>query len=88
MTYILGLITLMVMDQHLNYRKPTIDNSLAENWTSWKKEFGTPGSINSGFLSNNKESITSSRIEIFNNYPNPFNPTTSIKVLFIRKFSY
>ncbi len=31
------------------------------------------------FLSNDKVSITSSRIEIFNNYPNPFNPTTSIR---------
>ena len=57
---------------------PHVDNSLAENWTA-SLEFGTPGSINSGFLSNNKESITSSRIEVFNNYPNPFNPTTSIR---------
>ena len=57
---------------------PYADNSLAESWTS-SQEFGTPGSINSGFLSNNKELITSSRIEIFNNYPNPFNPTTSIR---------
>ena len=64
--------------QTLELINPHIDNSLAENWTS-SQEFGTPGSINSGFLSNSKESITSSRIEIFNNYPNPFNPTTSIR---------
>ena len=57
---------------------PHFDNSLAENWTS-SLEFGTPGSINSSFLSNNRGSITSSIIEIFNNYPNPFNPTTSIR---------
>ena len=40
---------------------PHFDNSLAENWTS-SMQFGTPGSINSGFLYNNKELLCDNKV--------------------------
>ena len=56
---------------------PLLDNSLAENWIS-SEGFGTPGFTNSRYLTNKQKLVTISDFKVFNNYPNPFNPTTTI----------
>lgn len=56
---------------------PSFDNSLAESWGASVNN-GTPGSINSIYLSNNLENIIPNEFIIYPNFPNPFNPITQI----------
>jgi|TARA_Y100000310_G_scaffold260095_1_gene268935 hypothetical protein len=57
---------------------PSLDNALATNWVA-SEEHGTPGSVNTGFVSiNDQSSLIPSELTLFQNYPNPFNATTTI----------
>jgi hypothetical protein len=56
---------------------PNVDNALAENWAA-SAGYGSPGSLNSSYLSNEDEVLTSTEFILNNNYPNPFNPVTTI----------
>jgi len=59
---------------------PSFDNSLAESWGA-SVNYGTPGSINSIYLSNNQENSIPNDFIIYPNFPNPFNPITQINYL-------
>ncbi len=52
------------------------DNSLAENWMA-SLEHGTPGEQNDAAVSSEDDQIESVLLAL-SNYPNPFNPTTTI----------
>lgn len=56
---------------------PNMDNALAENWSA-SSGYGSPGSLNSSYMSNEDEVLTSTEFILNNNYPNPFNPVTTI----------
>jgi len=56
---------------------PNVDNALAENWSA-SSGYGSPGSLNSSYMSNEDEVLTSTEFILNNNYPNPFNPVTTI----------
>jgi hypothetical protein len=56
---------------------PTLDNALAESWSASTGN-GSPGTINTSYLTNDDEVLTSTEFILNNNYPNPFNPTTTI----------
>ncbi|MCD4820394.1 MAG: CotH kinase family protein [Candidatus Cloacimonetes bacterium] len=55
----------------------TLDNSLPSSWAA-SLEHGTPGLVNSTLSDSNNESINGINCELFPNYPNPFNPETTI----------
>jgi len=56
---------------------PLYDNAIGESWTS-SMGFGTPGYQNSSVLKNEMVSNLPDKFFLFNNYPNPFNPSTII----------
>jgi len=56
---------------------PDLDNTLPENWQASLGN-GTPGEPNSEGVSAEDENIPSSKTTLSGNYPNPFNPTTTI----------
>jgi len=56
---------------------PNLDNALAENWAA-SEEHGSPGSINTSFLLATDQLEIPDKFIVHNNYPNPFNPTTTI----------
>ena len=62
----------------LELMDPLSDNALPENW-SFSEGHGTPGSINSIVLSIDKSSLTPGNLILLDNYPNPFNPITTIQ---------
>jgi hypothetical protein len=56
---------------------PSMDNAMVENWAA-SEGYGTPGSVNSVYLVNKYEPNIPEQFHVFNNYPNPFNPITTI----------
>ena len=56
---------------------PSMDNAMAENWAA-SEGYGTPGSVNSVYLVNKYVPNIPEQFHVFNNYPNPFNPITTI----------
>ena len=63
---------------------PFSDNNLAENWQA-SEGYGTPGSINSNNLLIENPISQPNKLNIFNNYPNPFNPSTTISFFITEK---
>ena len=55
---------------------PSFDNTLAESWQA-SLNHGTPGQVNSTGVSVEDEIVTAKNLNL-NNYPNPFNPSTTI----------
>ena len=56
---------------------PNEDNEIPVNWSS-SDNYGTPGEINSSYLSTIEETVTPAEFKVYNNYPNPFNPSTTL----------
>jgi len=56
---------------------PNEDNEIPVNWSS-SDNYGTPGEINSSYLSTIKETVAPAAFKVYNNYPNPFNPSTTL----------
>ena len=56
---------------------PNLDNTLAENWAA-SSGYGSPGALNSSYLSDEDKTQVASEFILNNNYPNPFNPVTTI----------
>ncbi len=62
----------------LELKKPALDNNIATAWSASAQTGGTPGTKNSmtGVVESDQVSL---RYELFPAWPNPFNPSTSIK---------
>ncbi len=58
---------------------PTLDNALGTSWVASAGRGGTPGRQNSGYSEVHSVSLSSLTFELFPNYPNPFNATTTIE---------
>jgi len=56
---------------------PDYDNAIPQNWTASDGN-GTPGSTNSVLENEIVTEILPEKITLYGNYPNPFNPTTSV----------
>lgn len=53
------------------------DNAIAENWAA-SSDYGTPGTVNSVSLRSEYKPSLPTQFQVFNNYPNPFNPYTTL----------
>ncbi len=56
---------------------PGEDNALAINWSA-SEGYGSPGSLNTAFLSSGVQAWVPKTFQVYPNYPNPFNPTTTL----------
>ncbi|MDP7609741.1 MAG: lamin tail domain-containing protein, partial [Candidatus Marinimicrobia bacterium] len=57
---------------------PNEDNALPINWSA-SDGYGTPGGINTSYLSNEEQAWNPVKFKVYNNYPNPFNPVTTLR---------
>jgi len=63
----------------LSLLNPTLDNALPQSWSA-SIGLGTPGEQNDVFTGTGQEPLESIQsFQLFQNYPNPFNPKTTIR---------